>query len=256
MGVRKKKLPRGVTLTELLVVLAIIGLLATIAVPVYVNKMEQAKVSTAKHEVRELANAEEVCGIMHGYYVPLCMLDDLPYRSEDRPSTVDDVQNTRTILNPYLISTGIPIAKQDGGQSRLADFNNIKSVSNLYFGWQGPFMNFKRYYVGAGVFVEPPNPDDDDVARDHPLDPWNNPYMIVTELGVVTPIGQIKNISIPVQEGAAREFDRMAIVSLGPDASFSDDIADGGYNINENVTSTDDIWVYFGASGISPETYY
>ena len=254
MGVRKKKLRRGVTLTELLVVLAIIGLLATIAVPVYVNKMEQAKVSTAKHEVRELANAEEVCGIMHGYYVPLCMLDDLPYRSENRPTTVDDVQNSRTVLNPYLVSTGVPIADQDGSQNRLSDFNNIKSVSNLYFGWQGPFMNFKRYYLGQGVYVEPPDPDDADVARDYPLDPWGNPYLIVTELGIVTPRGQISNTNIQVLKGADREFDRMAVVSLGPDGSVSA-INDDSI-IYENITSNDDLWVYFGASGLNAETYY
>lgn len=250
----KKKWRRGVTLTELLVVLAIIGLLATIAVPVYVNKMEQAKVTTAKHEVRELANAEEVCGIMHGYYVPLNMLDDLPYRSQNRPAVVDDVENTRNILNPYLISTGIPIYDQDTNQHRLSQYTSIKAVSNLYFGWQGPFMNFKRYFLGDGVYVEPPDPLTDDVARDYPLDPWGNPYIIVTELGYVTPRGVITSQNIQASQSADREFDRMAIISLGPDGSVSA-LNDDGLTYT-NITAEDDIWIYFGASGIRPETYY
>lgn len=254
MLMSKKKWRRGVTLTELLVVLAIIGLLATIAVPVYVNKMEQAKVTTAKHEVRELANAQEVCGIMHGFYVPLNMVDDLPYRSQNRPSVVDDVENTRNVINPYLISTGIPIADQETNQSRLSQFTTVKAVSNLYFGWQGPFMNFKRYFLGDGVYVEPPDPLSDDVARDYPLDPWGNPYIMVTELGYVTPRGFITGQNIQASQSANREFDRMAIISLGPDGSVSA-INDDGLTYT-NITAEDDIWVYFGASGLRPETYY
>jgi prepilin-type N-terminal cleavage/methylation domain-containing protein len=250
----KKKWRQGVTLTELLVVLAIIGLLATIAVPVYVNKMEQAKVTTAKHEVRELANAEEVCGIMHGFYVPLNMLDDLPYRSENRPAVVDDIENTQNILNCYFISTGVPIYDQDTNQLRLSDYTSIKAVSNLYFGWQGPFMNFKRYYLGDGVYVEPPDPLAEDVARDYPLDPWGNPYIMVTELGYVSPIGRITSTNIGATESAEREFDRMAIISLGPDGSVQS-IQDDSYNY-QNITAEDDIWVYFGSSGLRPETYY
>ena len=253
---RRKNYKRGVTLTELLVVLAIIGLLATIAVPVYVNKMEQAKVSTAKHEVRELANAEEICGIMHGYYVPLNMLDDLPYRSQNRPNRVDDIQNTRTILNPYLINTGIPIIEQMTNQDRIQD-DSIRAVAKLYYGWQGPFMNFKRYYLGQGIFVEPPDPNDEDIARDYPQDPWGNIYIMVSEEGIVTPRGELTTAHIQSQEtvGAnTREFDRMAIVSLGADGSVSA-INDDGITYR-NLTLTDDIWVYFGASGLRSETAY
>lgn len=250
MLMSKKKWRRGVTLTELLVVLAIIGLLATIAVPVYVNKMEQAKVTTAKHEVRELASAEEVCGIMHGYYVPLNMLDDLPIRLLNRPPSVDDIENTRNILNCYLINTGIPIRDQDTNQQRLQNYSSTKSVSNMYYGWQGPFMNFKRYYLGDGVYVEPPDPLPEDMARDYPLDPWGNPYIIVTEQGYVSPIGRITSTLLP----PSRYFDRMAIISLGPDGSVQN-MTDDSLNIT-NITAEDDIWVYFGSSGLRPETYY
>ena len=244
---RRNTLRRGVTLTELLVVLAIIGLLATIAVPVYVNKMEQAKVNTARHEVLELANAEEVCGIMHGFYVPLAMLDDIPYRSANRPSRVDDVENTRDITNPYLINTGVPILEQRTvGQSRLGD--NTKSVENLFYGWQGPFINFKRYFMGPGIYVEPTNPDPTNITRDYPLDPWGNPYFVVSEEGVIDPDGFLTNNQLD------HSFDRLTILSLGADGSTI--INASGQISLTNPAGEDDLWVHFGASGLRPETYY
>ena len=247
---RRNTLRRGVTLTELLVVLAIIGLLATIAVPVYVNKMEQAKKRIAQHEVLELANAEEVCGIMHGFYVPLAMLDDIPYRSVNRPTRVDDMQNTLAHLDPYLINTGVPILEQrtrTEGQTKLSE--NTKPVENLFYGWQGPFVNFKRYYMGPNIYVEPPNPDEGNVARDYPMDPWGNPYFIVSEDGLVDPDGFLTNNQLD------HSFDRLTILSLGADGSTVIS-ASGLINPPINPSIEDDIWVHFGASGLRPETYY
>jgi len=244
-----KKGQRAVTLTELLVVLAIIGLLATIAVPVYVSKMEQAKIVTAKHEVRELADAEEICGILHGYYVPLCMLDDLPYRSSGRPPRVDDVENTANILDPYLIDVAIPILEQRGNQKQLgSNRNDTPSVGKLYFGWQGPFINFKRYYMGQGIYTEPATPTNDRIAQDYPLDPWGNPYLMATERGLVTLIGQIPSPDVTLEHS----FDRMAILSLGPDGTTT--ISGSNISFN-NPSGTDDIWVYF-CGAIRPETVY
>ena len=246
----KKRFDRGVTLTELLVVLAIIGLLATIAVPVYVNKMEQAKFNTAKHEVREIANAEEMVGVLYGFYVPLIMLDDLPFRTGNRPQSVDDIQNTRNNVNPlYLISTAIPIIDQWNNQQNatLNDAETVVAINKLYYGWQGPFINFKRYYLGLGNFVEPVSPDSGDVARDYPLDPWGNPYLMLTELGIVGINGDITNDTLN------HEFDRMTILSMGPDGNT---LFTAGPPTIINPTGEDDIWVHFGGSGLTPETYY
>ncbi len=52
---------RGFTLVELLIVVAIIAILAVIAVPMYMNRVEQARITRTIHEVRDLCTA--ICAV-------------------------------------------------------------------------------------------------------------------------------------------------------------------------------------------------
>ncbi len=52
---------RGFTLIELLIVVAIISILAVIAVPMYMNRVEQARITRTIHEVRDLCTA--ICAV-------------------------------------------------------------------------------------------------------------------------------------------------------------------------------------------------
>ena len=62
------RMKRGFTLIELLIVVAIIGILATIAVPNFVNTWNRAKVSRAKADLKALATALDMYCIDHGNY--------------------------------------------------------------------------------------------------------------------------------------------------------------------------------------------
>ena|SRR5881296_3443942 len=59
---------RGFTLVELLIVVVIIGLLATIAIPKFSNTKEKAYISSMKSDLRNLATAEEAFFYDSTYY--------------------------------------------------------------------------------------------------------------------------------------------------------------------------------------------
>lgn len=59
---------KAFTLIELLIVVAIIGILAAIAVPNFLNAQVRAKLAQARGDMRALATAVEMYGIDHGAY--------------------------------------------------------------------------------------------------------------------------------------------------------------------------------------------
>ncbi len=68
MLLRMRRDERGYTLVELLVVLAILGLLATIATTVVLRQFAAAKVSTAHAQVESLASALDLFQLQVGRY--------------------------------------------------------------------------------------------------------------------------------------------------------------------------------------------
>lgn len=252
---------RAVTLTELLVVLAILSLLATIAVPVYVQKTEQARRATARTEVRTIADAEEQVALTHGYYIPMHLLDNVFDDTSD-PEPRDDFDGDPNDADKYFIDPYINPTTQLSNQVTLADAENnssgrVKAIKLVRF-WTGPYLNPTRVAknIGSGSIGTQA-----DLSSDVVLDPWGRPYLffspvgpIADDLSLVSDLTtynafndsqryRIDNGFLLNGTGNTDPFDRYAIMSLGTDGlldnktdPLSDDVIyEFGFTPNESA---------------------
>lgn len=230
---------QGVTLTELLLVLLIVSLLATLAIPTVTRRARDARVAAAKADAQALANAELSCALIHGYFVPLQLLDDLPANNDTESDHIGNAGTTVSVIN-----VNQDVLDQDGNQEDVVS-------SGLENDWEGPFYQAQRFFVHdpANAFVE------DSLEHDFPLDPWNRPYFLYSPLGVVgTAAGTAADGDLILESDVRTNrtswsngdlttlndrFDRWAVVSFGPDGAAGD--------VNGNALDQgDDIIYYFG----------
>lgn len=217
---------RAVTLTELLVVLAIIALLATIAVPVYINQMQRARIAAAQLETRQIAEAMQMAAVTHGFLVPIHILDNVPNRDSSgnggASGSYDNFDNITNATNINVIDIARSLGAQDGSnQLNLA--SSDARVERMIETWQGPFLNPKRVrYEDEDLATNNPGI----LTRDLVVDPWGNPYRVYTDFGLASsqnvPTQTNQQISVNmdnllINTNEASRFDRFAIVSYGPD---------------------------------------
>lgn len=265
------------TLTELLAVLMIISLLATIAVPVYVARQEDARVRVAQGECREIAMAEDTVAAMHGFYVPFQLLDELPANPNDLGA--GDEERIDVHYQPgniYLINPTIRAEDQDGAaQLRLiqgyADLvaNTNPLVRKMVENWSGPFISFQRFWFDNGPtspYSGPTDPAyqiDDDLFRDFPLDPWGNPYRFYSPIGNIGGNddwqGDLFRFDDPdtdfsngrLTDNDDLRFQRYAVVSFGRDGMSDTDPDNPNYNGGNPDQIYNDIYYEFGTDGVS-----
>jgi prepilin-type N-terminal cleavage/methylation domain-containing protein len=273
---------RGLTLTELLAVMMIISLLATIAVPVYVSRQEDARIRVAQGETREIAMAEEAVAAMHGFYVPFQLLDELPAHpdgdtapDEERIDQHQFVGGAAGDANIYLIIPTIRAEDQVNNQlrldqGRLTGGDTNPRVRKLIQDWSGPFITFHRFWynptgrTGSASYDSPYDPQyrlSEDLFLDFPLDPWGNPYRFYSPIGIIgdgddergnefnfeNPDDGFSNGRLVDMQGSdeGRRFQRYAVVSYGRDG-LSD--MDPLIPVNNN---DNDIVYEFGTDGVS-----
>lgn len=266
MKINRQRRVAGVTMTELLVVVVVVALLATLAVPVYTHQAAKARLAATQYEMKQIAQSMERVAMDTGYFIRLYALNDgftgdaVPNADpNDRLGGVADNSRTDAIdsrqiyhrSNEIFLTTELGLEPPNG----VALFEQLVRDETA-FGWDGPYMNWHRDVNG----------------NDWPDDPWGNDYMFFSFFGATFPPADRddpfdnfdQNGPIMVDEGpeyqvsqtgstgggtvVTREFqtsgifDRPVILSLGPNGLPGD----GTNNPNDGYGRGDDIIYEFG----------
>jgi general secretion pathway protein G len=96
---RDERSEAGFTLVELLVVLAILGLLVAVATPQVIKYLSKAKVDTARIQIHDMSTALDMFLVDVGRY---------PTQQEGLEALVQNPGTLGSWHGPYLKATGVP----------------------------------------------------------------------------------------------------------------------------------------------------
>ncbi len=234
---------KGFTLPELLAVVAIIAILSAILVPTLSQRIDKARTAAALQDMKELAQAQETCSAIFGYYVALRVLNAYPAtRVGVSPRPDGEIQQYN---NTYLIDPNRSVDDQLGDQRTLQDLaDTYPTAMDFWEKWPGPFINFQRFHGKDDETI--------DARFDSPLDPWGSPYRLFSPIGITGDPPEATNYSIESFDDARLTttddyFGRYAIVSFGKNREFEIDSF-------ESTEGIDDLFYTFGR--YTTETVY
>jgi len=116
----------GFTLIELMIVVVIIGVLATIAIPKFANTKEKAFITSMKSDLRNLVTAEEA------YFADSVAYTDVTdCNSPPAPGSVAWCPSTGNTLDKLKV-------RQGGWTARMTNANTSKACG-IYVGGATPF---------------------------------------------------------------------------------------------------------------------
>jgi general secretion pathway protein G len=147
----KKQRPNSVafTLIELLIVVAIIGILAAIAVPNFLNAQIRAKVARAQADIRSIITAIESYQISNNSYPPDG--DDLPNFS---PMDFDTAARLRVLTTPVSFMSTLPV---DPFHTSYIEFPPETGIA-LLFPDKAPYTYiYSTFGSHTGDSFQPPN---------------------------------------------------------------------------------------------------
>jgi type IV pilus assembly protein PilA len=115
----RRKVQAGFTLIELMIVVAIIGILAAVALPAYAQYLDKAKFSEVMMAAHSPRTAVDICVQYHGSPAPC---SGLPGNTEGIP--VDDLASTNKYVKSVVTAAGVitVVPKVHGGLTEADTF--------------------------------------------------------------------------------------------------------------------------------------
>lgn len=223
----------GFSIVEVIVVLAIIGVLTLILVPVVSNRVREARIKAANQDLEHIAAAMERSAIDTNYMYRLYVLDDViggDTVSNELPNA-DTIDGTRDEALNSLHGSRIFIRTDNFVLESAAYSATLYTgqfiVNETKFGWNGPYVNWQR----------------DVNNNDWPDDPWGHDYLLFRGQPPVSGenaggMGPYENdfVQTGIQYDSSGNtwpaqcdiFDRGVILSVGPDGLPGDGALNSG----------------------------
>ena len=128
---------RGFTLVEIMIVVAIIGLVASMAIPAFLKARDDSRISAFANDLRLASAAFEIYAMDHGMYpddagravVPDGMDEYLPRMEWDQPTPLGGVWDWER--NVFGISAGISAVDSDASVSLFQKVDKRVDDGNL-----------------------------------------------------------------------------------------------------------------------------
>ena len=127
-----RKAKEGFTLIEILVVVAIIGMLGAVAVPAYMSYLADARITTTRSLIKNIEDACQMYSMKHGGKYP-SQLSELQEGDDDNPPLLDggiedpwgnEIKYEKRGKRIYLTSFG-----PDGEEGTEDDITNLDKKS-------------------------------------------------------------------------------------------------------------------------------
>ncbi len=223
---------RGFTAIEIAMVAAVIAILSLIILPIYRNRVEDAKIAAAQADLNELMKAQQVVKADIDAYARLEDLDNIELNGYTAPPP-GGVTNEVPFFLYRTPNRNLPGTDPNSRDLLTQAERQQLAGTDDHPRWRGPYIAFQRSITyqnatAAGSMINPNlfySSNGDYAAiqnrtgnglQDHddnriPIDPWGNPYLFFPPNG---------NAADPSNTAGA--YSSAVIYSMGPDGMPGD----------------------------------